>query len=64
MLRLLAVLYLVLAVYVGVTTVQIPSPFELNVSDLVAAIAGLTACLIGAWLVFEIALAVKELSGY
>jgi len=65
-LRLLALLYLLLAVqtvYVGCTVIRIPSPFELSRSDLVAAIAGLTGCLIGGWILFEIALALKELVG-
>ena len=62
----LALLYLLLAVqtvYVGCTVIRIPSPFELSRSDLVAAIAGLTGCLIGGWILFEIALALKELVG-
>ena len=65
-LRLLALLYLLLAVhilYIGCTVIRIPSPFELSRSDLVAAIAGLTGCLIGGWILFEIALALKELGG-
>ena len=65
-LRLLALLYLLLAMhtlYVGSTVIRIPSPFELSRSDLIAAIAGLTGCLIGAWILFEIVLALKELVG-
>jgi len=63
---LLALLYLLIAVhtlYVECTVIRIPSPFELSRSDLIAAIAGLTGCLIGAWILFEIVLALKELVG-
>ena len=63
LLRLLAVLYLTAAAYVGFMVMQVAPSVELGTIDLLVAIVTFLAFVVGVWLLLEVSHALKDLSG-